>query len=83
MTDLRIVLRALSEPLDPVRHAQALATLRRIRRPADLDARAGGGLTDGPGKRLKLVKHGVGTFMVVEYDDGWTTRLSMAALQRR
>ena len=82
MTDLRTVVRALVEPLDPVAHHQAVHTLQRVRRADDLHALAGRWLTDGPGKRLKLVKHGVGTFLVVEYDDGWTTRLSMAALRR-
>ena len=82
MRPLDRLLRDLCAPLDPVGHDAAIRRLRRARRPADLDALAGAWPTDGPGKRLKLVKHGSGTFMVVEYDDGWTTRLSMAVLQR-
>ena len=82
-SELRGIIDQLCEPLDPARHGQALSTLRSVRRADELDQLAGAWLTDGPGARLKLIKHGAGTFMVVEYDDGWTTRLSMAALRRR
>ncbi len=82
MHALRTLVTALVAPLDPVLHAEAVVALRRVRHPADLDRLAGSWLTSGRGKRLKLVKHGSGTFMVVEYDDGWTRRLAMAALER-
>lgn len=74
-------LQALVAPLDPVRHAQEIETLRRCRGEAELDhiAQSGGWLSpEGAAKRLKLLRHGSGTYLVVEYDDGWSTRLSQA-----
>lgn len=67
--------------MDAARHAVEIERLAACRSTAELDAlvQQGGWLTPGAGgKRLKLVKHGSGTFLVVEYDDGWSTRVSQA-----
>lgn len=76
----------LVAPLDPAGHAAEIARLRACRTTADLDAvvAQGGWLTAGTrDPRLKLVKHGSGTFLVVRYEDGWSTRLSMAPFRER
>ncbi len=67
--------------MDPARHAAEIELLSSCRSTADLDALVarGGWLASGSGpKWLKLIKHGSGTFLVVEYDDGWSTRISQA-----
>lgn len=67
--------------LDSAAHAREIERLNRCRQRADLDAIVDDGGWLGPdtgGKRLKLVRHGSGTYLVVEYDDGWSTRLSQA-----
>jgi hypothetical protein len=79
----------LVTPLDATKHAREIARLRQCRSVADLDnlAREGWLISDplpGAGRagsdprdpRLKLIRHGSGTFMVVEYVDGWSKRLS-------
>jgi hypothetical protein len=67
--------------LDPSRQAQAIAALRQCRTLRDLEqlARAGWLAPELDGKRPKLIRHGSGTFLVVEYEDGWSTRLAMQA----
>ncbi len=71
----------LMDALDPIRHHAELSKLRRCRTLSDLShlATAGGGwLTPGTlDPRLKLVKHGSGTYLIVSYQDGWTTRVTM------
>lgn len=69
---------ALCAPLDPVRHGAELARLRACRALTDLDAVARDGwLTPATQKvRLKLVRHGSGTFLVVSYEDGWSKTIS-------
>ena len=64
--------------LDPKAHASEIARLRGCRSLADLEALAREGwLTAATtGVRLRLVRHGSGTFLVVSYDDGWTKTLS-------
>lgn len=71
-------LAALTAPLDPTTHAKELDLLRACRSVADLDARARDGWIspDGQRVRLKLVRHGSGTFLVVQYDQGWSKTLS-------
>lgn len=71
-------LAALCAPLDPVKHAAELARLRACRGLPDLDAIARDGWLTAPGPkvRLKLVRHGSGTFLVVSYEDGWSKTLS-------
>ena len=74
-------LQQLLQPLDPTRHRAAVAALSQCRNRGDLDAIVDGGGWLGPevqGKRLKLVRHASGTYLVVEYDDGWSSRLSQA-----
>lgn len=64
--------------LDPAAHAAEIARRRACRALADLDALAvTGWLTpEGARKRVRLVRHGSGTFLLVEYEDGWTKTLS-------
>lgn len=78
-------LETLVAPLDAARHAAEVARLRACRSTKDLDVivQQGGWLSDSPrDPRLKLVKHGSGTFLVVSYKDGWSTRLSQAPFPR-
>lgn len=80
VADFRFHLRALTNALDPVKHATEIAALDRCRSVRDLEAmvKAGGWLTPGEkDPRLKLVRHASGTYLVVLYQDGWTTRLAM------
>ncbi len=64
--------------LDPVRHTREIARLSACRTLADLEAIARDGwltpVVTNP--RIKLVRHGSGTFLVVSYDDGWSKTLS-------
>lgn len=71
---------ALVTPLDPNRHAYEIGRLRSCRSLRDLEQLASDGwLTPGArDPRLKLVRHGSGTYLVVQYVDGWSSRLSMA-----
>ncbi len=84
MASFQQSLAELVGPLDPTKHAAELVRLRHCRSLADLAAIAAG---DGwltvaaQKKRLKLVKHGSGTYLVVEYEDGWSKRVSMALFQ--
>ena len=76
----------LIDALDPERDAAAVATLKRCRRFEDLDALAGEGgwlNPQGTQPRLRLVKHGSGTFLVLAYEDGWGTTLGKAEFWRR
>ena len=70
---------ALIRPLDPDRHAQAIAALRRCRSVRDMERLAADGwlMPASERKRLKLVRHGSGAFLVVEYEDGWSTRKAL------
>lgn len=77
-------LQTLVDALDPVHHAPEVARLEACRSLADLDAIVDddGWLAPAVGtKRRKLVRHGSGTYLVVEYDDGWSTRLGQAAFR--
>ncbi len=71
---------------DAAAHPDAAARLRRCRSVRDLDATAGADLgwlepaTVNP--RLRLVKHGSGTFLVLSYDDGWGTTLVQRGFAR-
>jgi hypothetical protein len=77
-------LRTLLKPLSA--HPDAAARLRRCRNLEDLNRviTAGGWLSPpGSAPRIKLVRHGSGTWLVVAYDEGgWSTRLGMAAVER-
>lgn len=71
-------LETLCRGLDPAKHASELARLRGCRSLGDLEglARDGWLTAAAGGERLRLVRHGSGTFLVVAYDDGWTRTLS-------
>jgi hypothetical protein len=77
----------LCAKMDPQKHADELALLSSARRIEDLEWLAennGGWLTKGTrDPRLKLVRHGTGTFLVVSYNDGWSTTISQAPFRRR
>jgi hypothetical protein len=76
-------LASLMKPLDPVEHAVALSKLTKINTLSELEDLARAGWLMPPSqKRLKLVRHGSGTFLVVSYEDGWSTRLSMVPFSR-
>lgn len=80
MADFRFHLNALIDGLDPAMHRVEIDTLGRCRSVRDLEkiAADGGWLTPGSrDPRIKLVRHMSGTFLVVRYEDGWTTRLAM------
>lgn len=80
-------LATLCAKLDGRQHAEELKKLQRCRRVEDLEhlaAQDGGWLTRGTrDPRLKLVRHGTGTFLVVQYDDGWSTTISQAPFRKR
>jgi hypothetical protein len=80
--DLRQRIDQLVAGLSPDRHAAEIAQLRACKSLPDLDRlaeRSQGWLTaEGIRQRLRLVRHGSGTFLVVEYTDGWTKTLSRA-----
>ena len=69
--------------LDAQKHAGEIKTLKRCRNLQALDALANQWLTPGSrDPRLKLVKHHTGTFLVLEFVDGWGTTLSQANFWR-
>ena len=71
-------LHALTRPLDPVKHNVEIKRLETAKKLADLEAIAREGwITPGTkDPRLKLVRHGSGTFLVIEYNDGWSKTMS-------
>lgn len=76
------VIRRLTGPLDAEAHAVEVATLKRCRSLRDLEqiAADGGWLTPGTADpRLKLVRHGSGAFLIVSYEDGWSSTVSRTA----
>ena len=80
MSSFQFNLEKLTEPLSPTRHAQEIRTLQRCRSVDDLANLAQQGwLTPGSkDPRLKLVRHGSGTYLIVEYVDGWSKTVSQA-----
>lgn len=72
-------LEALVGQLDATRWPDEVEKLKRVRSLRELEALAKDGwLSRGTrDPRLKLVRHSSGTFLVVQYDDGWSTRLAM------
>jgi hypothetical protein len=66
--------------LSPAQHATEIARLRACRNLPELErlSQEGWLTPEGAKQRLKLVRHGSGTFLVVEYTDGWTKTLSRA-----
>lgn len=79
-------LEALVAAIDAAEHPDAITRLRRCRRVGDLDRLADTDLgwleSSGRNPRLRLVKHGSGTFLVLSYDDGWGTTLVQQAFTR-
>lgn len=74
-------LQTLLAPIDRTHHAAAAQRLEGCRSRADLDEIVAAGGWLGPeqrGQRLKLVRHASGTFLVVAYEDGWSSRVSQA-----
>ena len=80
MTALAGRLETLVRGLDPAKHADEIRRLQACRVLADLEALSRDGWLSSrtTGERLKLVRHGSGTFLVVAYVDGWTRTLSQA-----
>ena len=80
-------LSSLCAGLDPKVHAEELKLLQSCRRLEDLEWLAGddgGWLTKFKrNPRVKLVRHGTGTFLVVSYDKGWSSTLSQAPFRQR
>ncbi|MEM6930790.1 MAG: hypothetical protein AAF602_27900 [Myxococcota bacterium] len=77
-------LQTLIDGLNPALHQPDIDRLRACRSIADLDAIVDDGGWLGPGegkKRRKVVRHGSGTYLLVEYDDGWSSRLAQAAFR--
>lgn len=76
----------LVKAMDPVKHAVEISMLRNARSHADLARMSvdnGGWLNPSTAEpRLKLVRHGSGTFLVVAYKEGWSSRVSMADFPR-
>lgn len=72
-------LRALLAQLDPQEHAPAIRILERCKGQCQMEdiARIGWLEPENKEGRLRLVKHGSGTFLVVRYVDGWTNRVAM------
>lgn len=85
MATFRFNMGVLIDGLDPAKHAVEIQTLERCRSERDLEriVDAGGWLTPGSrDPRIKLVRHLSGTYLVVRYEDGWTTRLAMQPFGR-
>jgi len=61
-----------------------VALLKRVRSLDELERMAKDGWLSKGSKdpRLKLVRHASGTFLVVKYVDGWSTRLAMQPMHR-
>lgn len=85
MSSFAMSLKTLIGGLDPDRHAVAVRALRRCRGVADLEQLASdnSGWISESEPRLRLVKHGSGTFLILEYDNGWGTTLVQAPFQGR
>jgi hypothetical protein len=85
MSSFEFNLDILVESLDPNRHAHEIRTLQGCRRVDDLANLASHGWLTPGGKdpRIKLVRHGSGTYLLVEYVDGWSKTVSQAPFQSR
>ncbi len=80
MADFTFHRNALIDGLDANKHTVEIKTLKRCRSVKDLEAivNQGGWLTPGSrDPRVKLVRHMSGTYLLVRYEDGWTTRIAM------
>ena len=68
--------------MDKALHQRAVQRLLRCRTRADLDALAGAWLSRAPDPEIRLVCHAGSTYLVVRYEDGWTSRLAMVPWPR-
>jgi len=70
--------------IDDSEWPEEVALLKRVRSLDELERMASHGwLSKGSrDPRLKLVRHSSGTFLVVKYVDGWSTRLAMQPMHR-
>lgn len=77
-------LAALIAQVDAGAWPEEVQRLRAVRSLAELEQLAAAGwLSKGQqDPRLKLVRHGSGTFLVVKYVDGWSSRLAMQPIGR-
>lgn len=64
-------------------HPGVAERLGRCRTLRELERLEGWLEPEKQGSRLKLVRHGSGTFLVVSYEDGWSTRVAMQDFPRR
>ena len=76
-------LAALVDQIDAGTWPDEVQRLRRVRNLGELEQLARDGwISSGPrDPRLKLVRHGSGTFLVVKYQDGWSTRVAMQPMR--
>ena len=76
-------LAALVHQIDAERWPDEVQRLRGVRSLRELEALAQHGWisTGARDPRLKLVRHGSGTFLVVKYEDGWSTRVAMQPMR--
>ncbi len=76
-------LSALVGQIDARTWPDEVLRLRSVRSLRDLEALAQHGWisTGTRDPRLKLVRHGSGTFLVVKYLDGWSTRVAMQPMR--
>jgi len=76
-------LAALVGQIDSARWPDEVQRLKGIRSLRDLEMLAKDGWisTGSRDPRLKLVRHGSGTFLVVKYEDGWSTRVAMQPMR--
>ena len=80
----RSSLSTLVAGLDPEKHRVEIKMLKRCRNREQLEAIANDWLTPGSrDPRLKLIKHHSGTFLVLEFVDGWGTTMSQADFWQR
>jgi len=77
-------LEALVGQIDAGKWPDEVQLLKRVRSLPELEQMAQHGwLSKGSrDPRLKLVRHSSGTFLVVQYVDGWSTRLAMQPMHR-
>ncbi len=76
-------LAALVGQIDSTHWPDEVQRLKGIRSLRDLEMLAQDGWisTGSRDPRLKLVRHGSGTFLVVKYVDGWSTRVAMQPMR--
>lgn len=75
--DFRTSLAALIATMDPAAHAVEIGRLKACKSVRDLERLANDAWlsTHTKDPRLKLVRHNSGTYLVVQYVDGWSSRI--------